>query len=377
MTALNGLQVDIVCGSYPPDVCGVADYSRLLASSLRDRGVDVSIITSAGRTADSDLPVLPEVHSWGRSGVADLAGLLETRRPDLVHIQFPTLAYHGNWGIGFLPRMLKNIGIPSLCTLHEYCLAPWGGRLKQMLMVSAGSGVIVTNDQDRTLLERWAPPGGVHQVPIGSNIRPTGSPQQGVRILGAIGACPERPALVFFGLLYPGKGFETAVEALSLLPVPSRPQLLVVSPPPDPLYLEELQEKTASLGLEDSILQVGYLEEEDVSSLLLAVTGALLPFSDGATWRRGSLLAALAHGTPVITTSSPATPRQFRHRENMLLSPVGEASAMAANIRLLCSDQQTTSAISAGARKLAEPLQWDSIADQTIEVYRSILGPLT
>ncbi len=66
----------------------------------------------------------------------------------------------------------------------------------------------------------------------------------------------------------------------------------------------------------------------EVSANLLAADCAVLPYREGASLRHGSLMAALAHGLPIVSTTLTGCPaeamKQFpmlEHGENALLTP--------------------------------------------------------
>ena len=56
----------------------------------------------------------------------------------------------------------------------------------------------------------------------------------------------------------------------------------------------------ARLG--ERVVRSGFLSAEAVSAYLLAGDVALLPYVDGASPRRGSLLACAEHGLPIVST---------------------------------------------------------------------------
>lgn len=363
----------MVCGTYLPDHCGVSDYTRRLVKELRTRNVEASVITTAGLYigADPDVPAFALAEDWTVSAVKHLARKLQQRRPDLVHIQFPTWRYHGKWGVNVLPRYLH--GLPVVTTLHEYCMAPPGGRAKQLLSVFYSRKAIVTQEEDWRLLARWFSSDRLSTIPIGSNIDVTADATSGRNILASLAGESAKLTLLFFGFVRPGKGLETLFQALSLLPSSSA-RLLIVAPDPDPAYGKSLEEMALQLGIAERIFSTGYLSDAEVSSIMQAVDGAVLPFEDGATSRRGSLLAALAHGLPVLTTRSERTPASFVHKVNMLLSPVDDAKALAANIRLLLECPALKADISHGAELLSADYAWAHIAQQTHQVYKDVLG---
>src|SRR5207237_4253820 len=59
--------------------------------------------------------------------------------------------------------------------------------------------------------------------------------------------------------------------------------------------------------LDKRVIQTGWLDPAALSSYLLAADVALLPYADGASGRRGSLLACAEHRLPIVSTL-PAAP---------------------------------------------------------------------
>jgi glycosyltransferase involved in cell wall biosynthesis len=98
------------------------------------------------------------------------------------------------------------------------------------------------------------------------------------------------------------------------------------------------------------------------------------PFDAGASMRRGSLLAGLAHGLPVVSTSAALTSSYLRDGDNIALVPPRDPAALAARIAKLLKSRAQRARLAKGARKLAERLAWSSIAEETRAVYRRVLG---
>jgi glycosyltransferase involved in cell wall biosynthesis len=145
------MKLAMVSGSYPPDVCGAADYTRRLAEALRARGVNVEVITGT---------------DWGITNVPRVQRRIRTLGADLAHIQYPTVGYGRKLGphlVGLLER--------AVVTLHE---ASQTHILRQLSLFPLlfGRHIIFTNRFEQAYVNRIAP--WVSQrssvIPIGSNV---------------------------------------------------------------------------------------------------------------------------------------------------------------------------------------------------------------
>lgn len=367
------MKVILVCGSYPPKVCGVADYTIALARALVAQGVDTEIWTSVGM----DEQAVPKVSAravflgWGVKDVRGLLPQISIAQPDIVHIQFPAEIYHGAFGVHVLPLLLNRMKIPVITTLHEYCRAPRGGRAKQILNILFSRSVIVTNEQDELLVGRWGG-GKVRRIPIGSNIPVLSSPDGSTPILEICGIEPNAQFFLFFGFARQGKGIETLLEAFSRVRS-SEINMLFAGQPPEQEYRNEMDSLCKDLNIQDRVKWAGYQPPELVSLLFSACKAAVLPFEDGATERRGSLLAAIAHQVPVVTTRGPFTPEMFRDGINMSIAESLKAEELAENMQMILDDPGYADNLRQGAKALAAEFDWNNIAAANLEVYRETL----
>ncbi len=140
----------------------------------------------------------------------------------------------------------------------------------------------------------------------------------------------------------------------------------------------ELLALAAQLGLDGSLVWTGPLDAPSLSATLQSLDCCVLPFQDGASYRRSTLITALAHGVPVVTTGpswAGAELPPLRHRENSLLVPAGDAQALADAVLDLASDSALRARLAAGAHTLAPRFAWPKVASQTMAVYRQALAP--
>jgi glycosyltransferase involved in cell wall biosynthesis len=406
--------VAILSAEYPPRPGGIGDYTRRLAQSLLERGQRVLVFTIDDlrftiydlqqRDADRQSQIVNPKSGWGWRIGRDVGAALQQTRPDILHIQYQTGAYGMHPAINFLPWQLRRtqhrpaVVITAHDLLPPY-LFPKAGRLRQWvtrrLLVDADA-VVVTNQDDYDRVRGWETVCDPLLIPIGSNIA-VAPPEHYERAAwrARLGIGADETLLAFFGLMSLSKGLNTLLDALARLP--ARFRLVIIGgaamAPADRAYADAIRQQIARLGLERRVTITGHCTEADVSAHLLAADMAALPFADGASFRRGSLLAALAHGLAVVTTlptnahgrktneddqapgsgHSSSVLRPFRDGENVLMVPPGDAPALVAAIERLANDTKLRAQLAAGGRVLAAQFGWDSIAAQHEELYARLM----
>lgn len=393
------LHILMITGEYPPAVGGVGDYTRQLGRALIARGQRVSVLTrSPAESEDRGEPaVIPLGTGWGWRSWQQTLRVIRLLTPEIVHMQYQTGAFAMHPAINLLPWRLRQLpNRPRIVvTAHDLRLPyllpkadPLRGWITQRLFADADA-LILTNAEDEERVQAKADPSRelfsprtairmpTTVIPIGSNIVPA-PPHDYDRAewRKRLGSDAEMIWLAYFGLLNRSKGVIELLAALADLP--PRFKLLIIGgaapQPEDQRYAAEVHAFIAARSLEQRVHITGPCAEADVSGYLLASDLAVLPFLDGASYRRGSLLAALAHGIPTITTmpSKPLNPA-LADQTHALLVPRAEPAALKAAIERLTADPALQSRIAEGARRLAERFSWPRIAEQHEAVYHTLL----
>ena len=142
------------------------------------------------------------------------------------------------------------------------------------------------------------------------------------------------------------------------------------SDPTNYAYLQEVESLIRALGLEERVQWTGRQTEAEVAADLNACDVLLMPYADGASPRRGTLIAALANGCAIITTT-PQTPLPELHDgQDLLYTPPGAVAAMAAAVERLADDPGLRATLRAGARRASEQFRWSQIAaEHFLDVY--------
>jgi glycosyltransferase involved in cell wall biosynthesis len=263
-------------------------------------------------------------------------------------------------------------------------LFPKAGPLRRWvvwMLARRADGVIVTNRGDELTVSAVRPPiSKVARIPIGSNIMP--SPPAGYRrdterARWNIGAGDL--LLGTFGFLNESKGSEELIEALGQLVTQGlSAHLLMIggrvgsSDPTNRAYAERVERLIADLGLEERVHRTGYVSSEEVSAALLATDLCVLPFRDGVSFRRGSLLACLAHGRAIVTTKPVGSLPEVRDGETMLLAEPESPDSVAQAVSRLAAEPPLRARLEAEATTLAEQFTWEQIARRTAAFFASL-----
>lgn len=386
-------RVLLVTGEYPPAQGGVGDYTCRLGLALEDKGVEVSVLTR-----QRDAPAGGASPMGARKGsvpfltrritLSAVMGVLRGRRSRVVHIQYQTGAYEMHPTVNLLPMLLWGLwGGKTVVTFHDLLapyLFPKAGIVREWanrLLARTAYGVIATNDADAERLRSW----GVNRVeviPIGSNI-PNNPPhdysRDGWRARRGIGK--DTVLLAYFGFLNSSKGLDDLLRALAVLRQNGDYRLMMVgggigsSDPTNRETAAYLDTLAGELGVQDDLIWTGYLSSEEVSAALLSSDMAVLPYAEGASFRRGSLMAVLEHGLTLVTTrpavASSGRPRLVDGENAMLVSP-GDVLGMVEVIQRLAEDEELRGRLKRGAGQLGRFFGWERIAEMHVKLYEGL-----
>jgi glycosyltransferase involved in cell wall biosynthesis len=428
------MRIALLSAEYPPMPGGVGDYTRRLGQALVARGHHILVFTILDfrfqilDLEDSQSNLQSKIKNlksdWGWRCWRDAIAALRATMPDVLHIQYQTGAYAMHPAINLLPWRLRGLtNRPRVVvTTHDLLLPylfPKAGPLRRWVtrrLLADADTVVVTNEIDfvmaatykrleigdwrlnangQSLISNLQSP---TLIPIGSNIPVTPPPGYDRSAWRArLGVAPDQALIAYFGLISRGKGLHVLLDSLARLPASFR--LIVVggeaTQPQDRAYTAEVQRQIEELGLRERVSITGHCAADEVSAHLMAADVAALPFADGATFRRGSLLAALAHGVPTITTTDDRRPTtdtevneprvsgqwsvvggRLEDGENVILVSPGDPAGLAGAIERLAGDAELRARIGAVGRALAAQFSWETIAERHEALYQQLLAQM-
>ncbi len=400
------MRIGLITGEFPPMQGGVGDFTHELGKALVALGHEVHLLTSAKhntqpKTQNSELEtrnplaraiVHRSIRGWGWDCWRDISRLHDALHFDILNIQYQTAAYGMHPAINLLPLRLRTgteLRPHTVVTFHDLkapYLFPKAGRLRwwvNLALARWSDAVIATNAEDFARLSAYPFIHSLSLIPIGSNISPklpAGYDRTAWRARWELK--PDDLLLSYFGFLNESKGGETLIQALHKLMndprLSANPRLLMIggktgsSDPTNVAYLKKIEGLIEELGLTDRVLWTGYTPRPEVSANLLASDICVLPYRDGASFRRGSFMAALAHGLPIVSTRPRVDVPELRHGENILLVPPDAPVALAEAIAKLADDARLRRRLGEGATRLSQDFTWGKIAEKTEALYEEI-----
>lgn len=397
------LKIGLITGEYPPMQGGVGAFTQEIAKALAQLGHEVHIITSRQarplypkpswrdllKPIDLGFAQLhPRAKHWNWADVTLIADLVQEYNLELINIQYQAAAYNlHNAAINFAPWRLKQL-VPTVVTFHDLrvpYLFPKAGWLRSWViqwMCRQSHGVIVTNQEDYQFARQYRPKvpakDWLRLIPIGSNITVHPSaPDQVAQLRQKLGLPANGFLLGYFGFLNPSKGADTLIDSLAQ----TAPHTHLVfmggrigssDHQTNSLFLDQLQGQIGKLGLTERVHWTEFMPDEQLSAYLEAADLMVIPYQDGVSLRRGSLMAVLAHGRPLITSLPQITTPELVHGENIWFVPASNPSALAQAIERLQNNPILRQKLGQRATQIADLFSWDKIASQTTTFFQQI-----
>lgn len=386
--------------TYPPTACGIATFTRSLVTALSAQGAQVDVV----RAVDTE-------QSWAAPGVVH--GLVTGSSPDptaarlnaydLVVVQHEYGIYGGEDGAD-LVALLERLTVPVLTVLHTVLSKPTPHQRSVLQAVAAASDLLVT--MTRTARNRLIDGYGVE--PTAAVVIPHGAADQlllrtwpvratmsapgpvpgpdAVRSGHGAGSpgSPERPMVLTWGLLGPGKGIEWGIDAIArlrdLIPRPvyvvagrTHPRVLQHE---GEAYRNRLQARVRALGIEDDVVfDDDYLDAERLHRLVRAADVVLLPYDSRDQVTSGVLSEAVAAGRSIVSTRFPHAVELLGGGAGLLVDQA-DPEGIGAALRRILTEPELAARLSERTRALAPTLSWQAVAHTYLVAGGTISTPI-
>ena len=361
--------------TYPPTVCGIATYTGSLVAAIAARspanptGV-VSLV--AAPTTGISPPVVMHHRTGSRASLRDATAILNTF--DTVSIQHEFGIWGQRDGVEVL-EFISRLSVPTAVTLHTVLREPTRNQraITERLCRLAKRIVVMSHTASTRLVERYGvDPDSISVVAHGAD----------PGFAGPSLVTGNRPLILTWGLIGPGKGLEWAIRALAeiadMRPLPR--YLIAGATHPNvrqhsgEKYRTSLVALTQSLGLGSMVeFDDRYLDRRSLARLVRSADVVVLPYESAEQVTSGVLVEAIAASKPVVAT-------QFPHAVELLsggagaVVPFGKPHMLGAQLRQILSDQPTRDYMTLQTRLLAADWYWPTIGERFAGVMSDIVA---
>ncbi|MAG35697.1 MAG: hypothetical protein CL878_05560 [Dehalococcoidia bacterium] len=403
MTTFHSL---LVTGVYPPRRGAIGSYTACLGRALQAAGLSVDIVTGTGEPGQEMLEARAQpgtspsdtagrahsiVPGWGPSGVAHVVNFARDRSPAVVNLQYVPYLYGARGiapAVALLPLLLRRAGIASVVTLHGLAaprsLQPAGlvlaaiHRVQLSLLLAADASIVTTAHRER-VVQRWFPWLGARArcIPVGANT-PGKAVSRATRVefrkhMGLDGNL----VLACYGTTHPSKHPSWVLDTLIAARQAGIDARLLAIGQEEQLYLEALASVPPDYGLiRHTVHWTGWVPDGKVSLFLKGADLLLQPFVDGVSTLRGSLMAGLQDGIPVVTTAGRETDHRLFQDSIVALAPHNDRAAFIATALKWCREppEQRRRLGDAGQALFTRLATWERISAKVAEVHRFALA---
>jgi alpha-maltose-1-phosphate synthase len=367
---------------WPPDVYGGAGvHVEFLAREL-SRLVDLEVEAFA---AHPGWDRLHHAHSVLQVLSTDLALTAAAANAEVVHSH----TWYANFA-GHLAKLLY--GVPHVMTSHSLePLRPWkaeqlgGGYsvsswVERTAIEAADAVIAVSRGMRDDVLTAYpsVDPTRVHVVHNGIDTE-LFAPRPDAELVRSFGVDPDRPLVVFVGRITRQKGLPHLLRAAGRLPADA--QLVICASSPDEPGIA-MEVSTAIAELQAARAGVIWLDKQLPRPDLIGLLSSATVFVCPSVYEPLGIvnLEAMACGAAVVASAVGGIPEVVADGETGLLVPYDATDEqsfegqLAARITELVEDLPRAKAMGeAGRRRAVSEFAWPRIAEETVNVYRSIL----
>jgi glycosyltransferase involved in cell wall biosynthesis len=303
---------------------------------------------------------------------------LKSFDPDAILVQYTPYLYSKKGGVfnlmlpGFLQKVRKTLSAPVGLVAHELHypinMSPNGilRGFPQLVclvrLVAAVDHVFFTGEKSRLRLTRFFPEKAkhLHWVAVGGNIEPGFGGKRAAEVQGAASTNSGQRVLLHFGSAHIGHQISLALTALERAKRELHAEnLQLVFIGVTQKHVDDALRKFKLTSLRDSVRGLGYLDSAEVSHWFAKAELVLAPLLDGMSTRRSSVMSALAHGRPVVTTFGESTDPSIPWQAFCSLVRAGDHEGFAKAVVGLLRDREKAKSIGLAAeRYYAENFDW-------------------
>jgi glycosyltransferase involved in cell wall biosynthesis len=366
-----------ILSTYPPTQCGLATFSAALTEHLNGLSGAAGVVRIVDRPEPHPgAEVAAQLVTGSRSSVA--AAVRRLNGFQVVVVQHEYGIYGGADGCDVID-IVAGLTVPTIIVLHTVLQEPTPRQrcILRWLVESADVVVTMTETARQRLVESYSadhdavvviPHGAIDHGPVG-----TGAAR-------AVRKPTDRPLVLTWGLLGPGKGIEWAIDAMPGLQ-DLRPRYLVIGRThPKVLdrdgeeYRDSLARRAEMRGVADVVeLDDRYLAAGELADLVQRADVVLLPYDSHEQVTSGVLIEAVAAGRPVVSTAFPHAVELLGDGTGLVV-PQRDPIALEGALRRALGEPGLADGLAERAARKAPDLTWGAVAARYQQIAEALVA---
>lgn len=364
----------MITGTLPYFKCGVGDYTDIICSKLNKMdNTEVSVITTKGLSKNKDYTVYDIVNDWSFKDLKNIINKIDEIKPDIVHIQYPTILYKKNIMINLLPFFIRNKNFKIVITLHEFTDMSLQAKIRVLPNIYCCDKIIIVDKQYEKDIHTFPflKNKKVSFINIGSNIPKAtiSNEEKNMNKAKVLGSNYKKIA-GFFGFINSNKNLELILGALKNLKeknVLLTKFMIIGDMNENNAYHLKIMNFIKENNLNDCIVTTGYLEKNQVSESISICDYFILPFTKGLSTKNGSFLAAMQENKFIVTTSKNG--EKIFNSDKILYMQENNVKEMQ---NIILNIQQNK--INIDTKQKLNLFSWDEIASKHFKEYTKIIN---
>jgi polysaccharide biosynthesis protein PslF len=360
-----------ILSTYSPTPCGLATFSAALAGGLTATGANVSVVRIADGEVSPEPNVVGELVNGESTSVVASAELLN--QSDIAIVQHEYGIYGGPDGDEAV-KIMEALRVPAIVVAHTVLKDPTPQQqsVLESVMALADHVVVMSEAARQRLCTGFAVEHHkVTTIPHGAALPAADRMRR-----------PDRPIILTWGLIGPGKGIERVINAMASLKNLRNPPRYLIAGRTHPkvlaaqgeAYREACLAQAVRLGVADSVyFDAEYRSAAAVTELIQSASVVVLPYDSKDQVTSGVLVDSVASGRPIVATAFP-------HAVELLGTGAGtvvdhdDPDALVAALSRLLTDRHVAGSMAMQARDLAPAMAWPVVAGAYVALAQQLVA---
>jgi glycosyltransferase involved in cell wall biosynthesis len=373
MTASN-----VFVSTYPPRRCGIATFTRDLAAATGE--YEIAVLHPADGPDLYPIEVRHRIRREVRSDYLRIARNLNRSDSAVVSIQHEYGIWGGDDG-GYVLDFVAALDKPVVSTLHTVPQNPSAGqrRVLTSLIEASAASVVMSRSAAALLSRRYGiQPALLEVIPHGvPNLQPADSQRLKPRL-----GLETGPMILSFGLLGPGKGYESVIGAMPavIAAEPAAYYVILGATHPELLrregeaYRHRLMQLAVDLGVADQVVFVDrYVTRSELGTWLTAADIFVTPYPNPDQIVSGTLAYAMSAGLAIVSTRYLYAVEMLGEGRGQLVES-GTPDALAASLIEVLLDLDLRSRLGQLAYQFSRSMVWPEVGARYRRVFERVAG---